>query len=173
MTENAQQNSLPAWSADGKWIFFISNRSGSDQIWKMPVNGGDASQITQKGAFEMFATSDGKKIIYSKSVGKIGLWSVKTDGSDEKAIPELTEAGNWRSWTVAANGVYYTSFTTQSPFQIKFFDFAAKITKDVAAMKKPPLLYYSNLAVSPDGKKILYAREDQSASSIMLADLSE
>ncbi len=173
LTENAQQNSLPAWSADGKWIFFSSNRSGDDQIWKMPGGGGDASQITRKGAFEMFAAPDGAKIIYSKGVGKPGLWSVGTDGSDEKVIPELAEAGNWRSWTVAANGVYYTDFTTQSPFQIKFFDFASKLTKDAAAMKKPPLLYYSNLAVSPDGKKILYAREDQSASSIMLAELSE
>ena len=172
LTENAQQNSLPAWSADGKWIFFSSNRSGDDQIWKMPGGGGDASQITRKGAFEMFAAPDGAKIIYSKGVGKPGLWSVGTDGSDEKAIPELAEAGNWRSWTVAPNGIYYTSFAVQPPFHIKFFDFAARQTKVITNVEKPPLLYYSNLSVSPDGGKILYARQDQSASSIMLAELN-
>lgn len=163
---------MPAWDADGKWIFFISNRSGSDQIWKIPVTGGEAIQVTRQGAFEMFVTADGKRIIYSKGGGKAGLWSVNADGSGEQPVSELAEAGIWRSWFVAANGVYYTAFSAQPPFRVKFFDFATQETKEIIRVAKAPLSYYQNLSVSPDGKKILYARRDQSASAIILAELN-
>lgn len=171
LTEDGKNNSLPAWSADGQWIFFISNRSGSDQIWKMPVGGGEAAQLTKEGAFEMFAAPDGKRIIYSKGGGKPGLWSVGTNGGDEQSISELADAGVWRSWFVASSGVYYTAFATQPPFRVKFFDFATGQTREISTIEKSPLSYYQNLSVSPDGKKLLYARQDQSASAIMLAEL--
>lgn len=34
------------WSADGKTVYFLSTRSGSAQVWAVPVNGGEAVQIT-------------------------------------------------------------------------------------------------------------------------------
>ncbi|HLM62413.1 MAG TPA: winged helix-turn-helix domain-containing protein [Pyrinomonadaceae bacterium] len=173
LTENAKNNSLPAWSVDGSWIFFLSNRSGSEQIWKMPVIGGEAVQITRQGAFEMFAAPDGKKIIYSKGTGKSGLWSVGTDGGDEKPIPELNEAGAWRSWSVAPNGVYFTAFAPQIPLYVKFYDFKTGQIHQIAAIDKLPLAYYANLTASSDGKRILYARQDQTNTGIMLAELAE
>ena len=75
--------------------------------------------------------------------------------------------------SVTATGVYYTPFNAQPPFHIKFFDFATRQNRKIAATEKPPPAHYSNLSVSPDGKRILYARQDQSASSIMLAELAE
>lgn len=36
----------PAFSPDGAWLAFTSSRSGSDQIWAMPVDGGEARQVT-------------------------------------------------------------------------------------------------------------------------------
>lgn len=175
LTESGENNSLPAWSADGNWIFFLSNRSSDEQIWKIPATGGEnaAAQITKQGAFEMFAAPDGGKIIYSKGAGKAGLWSVGADGTDEKPIPELAEAGVWRSWSVAPNGVYYTVFATQIPLQIKFYDFGSGQTREIARVDKFPPAYYANLTVSTDGKRILYARQDQTSAAIMLAELAE
>lgn len=173
LTKNGKNNGLPAWSVDGNWIFFLSNRAGDDQIWKMPSSGGEAVQITKQGAFEMFAAPDGKTIIYSKGGGKTGLWSVGTDGSGEKPIPELTDAGAWRSWSVTPNGVYYTEFASQIPLHIKFYDFKSGQTHEITAVGKSPLSYYSNLTVSADGKKVLYAQQDQTNAGIMLAELAE
>ena len=34
------------WSIDGRWIYFLSSRSGSSQLWKLPTDGGEASQVT-------------------------------------------------------------------------------------------------------------------------------
>ncbi len=173
LTENARNNSLPAWSVDGNWIFFNSIRSGDAQMWKISAGGGEAVQITRQGAFEMFAAPSGGKIIYSKGGGKSGLWSVETNGGDEKPIPELVEAGAWRSWSVTANGVYYTNFAQQIPHHIKFYDFITGQTRKIAAVSKSPLNYYANLTVSVDGKRILYARQDQINASIIFAELAE
>lgn len=173
LSDAGEKNFLPAWSADGRWIFFISNRSGDEQLWKMPAGDGEAVQITKQGAFEAFAAPDGKTVIYSKGSAKHGLWQVDVSGADEKPIPELAGAGAWRSWFVAAGGIYYTEFSAQPPFRVKFFDFASRRIKEVAAVEKPPLLYYPNLSVSADGKKILYARQDQNAGAILLAELEK
>ena len=173
LTENNKNNFLPAWSADGKVIFFISNRLGDEQIWKMSAEGGEAVQITKQGAFEMYAAADGKTLVYSKGSGKAGLWSVGINGEDEKPIPELAEVGAWRSWFVNLKGIYFTAFATQPPFNIKFFDIETRKTSDITTVGKSPLLYYSNLSVSADGKKILYARQDQCASAIMFAELKK
>jgi len=36
----------PQWSADGKHLYYLSTRSGSMQVWRQPVAGGDAQQVT-------------------------------------------------------------------------------------------------------------------------------
>lgn len=163
------KNSLPAWSADGKNVFFISDRSGENQIWKMPVDGGESIQITREGAFEMFAAPDGKTLVYSKT-GKSGLRQIGVNGGNETAIANLSEAAAWRSWTVTEKGIYYAAFAIQPPLKIRFYDFATAQTRDVVSAGKMPLAYYSNLAVSPDGKRILYAQQDQINASIILIE---
>lgn len=170
LTDGDKNNFLPAWSADGQTIFFVSNRSGSDQIWQIPVGGGEPVQITKHGGFEMFAAPDGKHLIYSKGNGKPGLWEIEIDGANEKLIPELMEAGGSRSWTVTNSGIYFTAPNTQPPYHIKFFNFLTRQTKIAANAEKPPLTYYSNLSVAPDGKKMLYARRDQNDDTIFLAE---
>lgn len=39
--------STPRWSADGEWLYFLSDRSGSRQLWRLPVaTFGEARQVT-------------------------------------------------------------------------------------------------------------------------------
>ncbi|HEX9972573.1 MAG TPA: hypothetical protein VGD14_10935 [bacterium] len=37
----------PRWSSCGKYIWFLSTRSGSSQVWGISLNGGEAQQITK------------------------------------------------------------------------------------------------------------------------------
>ena len=36
----------PRWSQDGKHLYFLSSRSGSAQVWRLPMAGGEAVQVT-------------------------------------------------------------------------------------------------------------------------------
>ena len=39
MTTDPGNDASADWSRDGKWIYFASNRTGRQEIWKMPADG--------------------------------------------------------------------------------------------------------------------------------------
>jgi dipeptidyl aminopeptidase/acylaminoacyl peptidase len=48
VTESASAASDPHWSVDGKTLYFLSDRSGSSQVWKLGLEEfGEASQLTE------------------------------------------------------------------------------------------------------------------------------
>jgi dipeptidyl aminopeptidase/acylaminoacyl peptidase len=46
LTQNLANDLHPRWSVDGTNIYFLSSRAGSMQIWRLPMSGGEAVQIT-------------------------------------------------------------------------------------------------------------------------------
>ena len=46
LTTHEESESNPRWSADGDSVFFLSTRSGSSQIWRIPLAGGEAQQVS-------------------------------------------------------------------------------------------------------------------------------
>lgn len=47
LTSHEANDTEPAWSPDGRFIYFLSSRDESSQIWRIDVSGGDASQVTR------------------------------------------------------------------------------------------------------------------------------
>ena len=60
----------PQWIENGKKIAFLSDESGSSQIWTINPDGGGMTQITdEQGGIEGFAFSpDGKRLLFVKKV---------------------------------------------------------------------------------------------------------
>ena len=46
LTQHAANDTHPRWSPDGASIYFLSARAGSTQVWRLPMLGGEAVQIT-------------------------------------------------------------------------------------------------------------------------------
>jgi dipeptidyl aminopeptidase/acylaminoacyl peptidase len=46
LTRGSSSDYLPRWSPDGRWIYFLSNRSEKTQVWKIPTFGGEAEEVT-------------------------------------------------------------------------------------------------------------------------------
>ena len=46
LTDTSSNNVSPQWSASGKKIYFLSDRSGSMQVWEMSPAGGNAKQLS-------------------------------------------------------------------------------------------------------------------------------
>lgn len=44
--EKLCRDTAPRWSSCGKGIYFMSNRSGKNQLWAIPLKGGEAKQVT-------------------------------------------------------------------------------------------------------------------------------
>jgi dipeptidyl aminopeptidase/acylaminoacyl peptidase len=46
LTQHSANDTHPRWSVEGKNIYFLSSRAGSQQVWRLPLAGGEAVQIT-------------------------------------------------------------------------------------------------------------------------------
>ena len=62
LTPDAGNDGAAQWSPDGSQVYFLSSRSGSRQVWRLPVEGGAATQVTQSpvdvGSFRLSARAD-------------------------------------------------------------------------------------------------------------------
>jgi Tol biopolymer transport system component len=50
-----------SFSHNGRWLYFDSDRSGEQQVWKMPAEGGEQVQVTRKGGSNPQESADGKR----------------------------------------------------------------------------------------------------------------
>lgn len=87
----------PSGTADGKYIVFVSNRSGTSEIWRVQADGRDLRQLTFEGkSSHPQAMPDSKTIVYSRAVdGANYPWQMSIDGGESTQISN-TECGNPR-----------------------------------------------------------------------------
>jgi Tol biopolymer transport system component len=81
-------HNIPMWnvaaSPDGSQITFVSNKSGSNQIWIADASGANARQVTKAGSVgKPSFTADGKSIVYVTADETQYAWRVPVDGSKE------------------------------------------------------------------------------------------
>ncbi|RMG55365.1 MAG: S9 family peptidase [Acidobacteria bacterium] len=60
----------PRWAPDGKFIWFLSTRSGSSQVWRIPVDGGEAEQVTDLplDVGNLIVSPDGSQLAFTMEV---------------------------------------------------------------------------------------------------------
>jgi dipeptidyl aminopeptidase/acylaminoacyl peptidase len=58
---------LPAWSPDGRWLAFVSDRDGTRQLYRMAVDGGEAERLTKTddGVTAFAWAPDGARIAFT------------------------------------------------------------------------------------------------------------
>ena len=66
LTDGPGDDDGPDYSADGKWVFFNSNRRGTHQIWKVRADGGAAMPLTDDHHANWFPhpSPDGKWVVF-------------------------------------------------------------------------------------------------------------
>ena len=70
LTQHEASDSGPRWSADGHALYFLSSRSGSSQVWRLRLDGGEAERVTNEpldvDAFDL--VPGGKGLVLAMSV---------------------------------------------------------------------------------------------------------
>ncbi len=66
----------PMWSADGRTVYYMSDRSGAENIWRRPAAGGPATQVTRFTRGRVLwpqISLDGAAITFER---EFGVWTV-------------------------------------------------------------------------------------------------
>ena len=158
-------NGAPNWSRDGEWIYFYSSHDpGAYQLWKMPFNGGSPVRVTTKGGVYGIESMDGRFLFYSK-FHECGVWKKSLDTSEESRLP--INACHWFDWELTRDGIYFLNQDFPPNGRIEYFDFAHGYSTPIQVLDKPAS-GYSGLALSPDGKSLLFGQNELNESYIMI-----
>jgi serine/threonine protein kinase/Tol biopolymer transport system component len=107
-----QQDHSPAFSPEGKSIAFVSDRTGSSEIWVCDSDGHNSVQVTSFGGPEMGRprwSPDSRKIAFNSSKeGRTDIYIVGVDGGPVRRATR--EASNARpSWSRDGRWIYFGS----------------------------------------------------------------
>ncbi len=136
LTRGEKSATAPQWSPDGRWVLFLSKRGEAQNVWRIPVDGGEAEAMTEsKSDVAAFRVSpDGKQVAYlaadataaEKEKAKKGMRDFRVVDAD----PE-----NQRLWLVAWEGKREARKLVAGDFHI------------------------TKMAWAPDGTRIAYERQ--------------
>jgi Tol biopolymer transport system component len=166
MTFDEFTNVIASWSRDGRWIYYTAHRGGEEQVWKMPSGGGAAVQVTRHGGMAGVESVDGKTLYFVKQAGAgAGVWKMPVEGGEESRISNPIYRYDF---AVTEKGMYYATPTLPgAPSAIEYVDFETGKVKTLYTLTKAVEL---GLAVSPDGRYVLFAEKDFDGSDLMLVE---
>ena len=163
-------NGAPNWSRDGQTIYFYSSHeSGPYQLWKVPSNGGPPVRVTTKGGVYAVESADQQFLYYAK-LEQSGIWKMPLGGGAETRVldqPGDLENQDWCFWALAPGGIYFLNKSVPPNGRIEFFDFATRQSTPILTLDKPTSLF-GGLALSPDGKSLLFGQSEHNESYVMV-----
>ncbi|MGB7467902.1 MAG: hypothetical protein WBW58_00915, partial [Candidatus Acidiferrum sp.] len=134
-TDNSSVHELnPVWSPDGKWIAYLSDKSGEYELYTRPQMGGDETRITTDGKIYRFGpiwSPDSKKLAYWDKSNQ--LWYVSLD--DKK--PVLVDTADYglisdASWSPDSLWLAYSKPGGRSANGIYLYSLAARKITDLS-----------------------------------------
>ncbi len=103
----------PAWSPDGKWIVFTSERDGSADLYRVKTDGTGLERLTDAPAYDDQSafSPDGMQVVFvsTRATGRANLWIL--DLRSKKVRPLTTGAGgDFRpSWSPDGKWIAFSS----------------------------------------------------------------
>jgi dipeptidyl aminopeptidase/acylaminoacyl peptidase len=144
LTRAPGDDSQPRFSPDGRRLAFLSDRSGQDEVWVMPVDGGEAMQVTESEGIGTFAWSaDGRAIFYTapQPVDEAKR-KRREQGDDARVYGEWPASLLWRVALVEAADDTSSAGGSARARAVRLTDGPLHVTDAIAA--------------SPDGKSIAF-----------------
>jgi tricorn protease len=146
------------WSPDGKWIAYVSDASGEDEIWITPQDGrGPARQVTKTGdtyKYQIEWSPDSKKILWADKALRLRFVNVETG-----VITEVCKCDKWEfseyAWSPDSLWIVYTKPEVACMSKIYLYSL-----KDQTAHELTDGWYESsNPVFSSDGRFVLFVSD--------------
>jgi len=178
VTNNTAIDWNPIWSADGEYLYYLSNRSGSMNLWRVRVDEksgivrGEPEPVTipSTNLAHVRMAKDGRHLVYATVLGTSNLQRIGLDAVNGvvKGEPEwITRGSNHFDWPSESPDRQWLLFSTRRPQEdiyISRLDGSdvRQVTNDVARDRRPRW--------SPDGTRILFFSDRKGVYSAWLTN---
>ena len=168
ITRDPAEDFIPSWSRDGQFIYFVSNRTGRNEIWRHAADGsGHDEQISHTGGTFPFESFDGKMLYYKTGFADGPLVGRPVVGGDEREILSCVPIFGY---TAARGGIYYhdcgsVDLGASPNRQLRFWDQATAKSRVAGTMAAD---WIGGLTASPDGQTVLYGHGTSTADLLMI-----
>jgi Tol biopolymer transport system component len=112
--------STPRWSPDGRWMAYVSDETGSPEVYVRAVAGGVATRVSSAGGEFPFWRADGRELYYRLPDGAIMAVSVQLSPSLAVSSPRVVLADPplsrmVRSFQLTPDGQRFVGFGREDP----------------------------------------------------------
>jgi len=175
LTTHPDADMNPRWMPDGKSILFVSTRSGSAQVWRISVAGGEAEQITKLPLDVgcLVVSPDNKQIAVSMEVfpGKsVEVTKKQIDKkAKDKSTGQLYDRLFVRHWDTWKDGRRSHVFVRKLDAPDSAF---VDVMKDMDAdAPSKPFGGPEEIAFSPNGTEVVFSARDVGTKEAWSTDL--
>jgi TolB protein len=179
LTSSSTDKYKPSWSADGKWVHFLSGQHDTCTLSAVPVRGGPEKIVVAMNAKEVVLSHDGRRLAHTfGSWTRNRIWTSALDGSGAGAITD--SAAGWfnLAWSPDDRRIAVTRSDTTGLLQVWVMDAdggnARSLTRFTRGEARPQWPAWSR-----DGRKVaiqagLYDRKspEKSTAHIWVFDVA-
>lgn len=161
--------SSPIWSQDCRWLFAYD---GYYILYRVASAGGRAERVTNRSSPYLSASVVSDRLIFGVAEQSgVALWTRRVSGGPEVPLENMPRVRYDDSWAATTTGIYYTD-SSSTPVVLDFYEFASHSTRRVMILKQTPVPFgTAGIAISPDGRWLLYTQADDDQSEILLAPI--
>ncbi len=149
----------PCWAPDGRAILFLTNRSGSSQVWRIPIDGGEAAAVTHLplDASNLILSRDGSHVAFTLDVfpGQ-SPEETKTrldETAKSKATGRVYDHAFVRHWDTWADGRRSHLFVMPATGEGKPIDVMGAMDADTPSK---PFGGPEEFSFTPDGRHVVF-----------------
>lgn len=163
LTQHEANDSNPRWSPDGQYLFFLSTRSGSSQVWRLALAGGEPTQVTDYpldvGSFKVSPAGDrlALSLEVTPDCGDLACSKTRLDAAAKgKATGRQYDRLFVRHWDAWGNGTRSHLFVAPLAAGKAGAPIDVSRTLDGDVPSKP-FGGDEEFAFSPDGKRLVFS----------------
>ena len=169
VTTHAGDQTVPTWSHDGRWVYFSEDRGKGREIWRMRATGGEPDQITTGGSgFLGIESADGASLLYQRTNADSPLLLLPIHGGPPRRVVDCVRSS---AFATAGQTVVYVACEPGANPALHAIDVTSGRDLLLGRLEKfPPNTPHVNLAVSPDGKTILFRGVMRKGGDLMMIE---
>jgi Tol biopolymer transport system component len=167
ITRGRFDDAMPAWSRDGRWLYYREDRVDGFDLWRVPAAGGSAERVTQGGGFKGVEAPGGRTVVFARTDDESPLFAQPVGGGP---VRQVAACAITRSLADGPDGVYYLACPAQAPTAT-----VMRVNAETGATQRLGTAgigggFVPGMTVSPDGRRVLFTRRITEGSDLMLIE---